>query len=112
MAKLRWFGTEKVPRRFKKYILGRKIPKYKLKKMLSEVTLGEPIKTMYEDREIKPYGQFCPKCGCTAYYGTGNRVEYPEHWESFYCLRCDVKVAEIDNSPFVHVLECDGFKFD
>ena len=31
---------------------------------------------------------------------------YPEHWEFFHCARCGNVVGYIDNSPFIHALEC------
>ena len=73
--------------------------------MLDSVELGDPITTMYERRKILPYA-FCPNCGCKEYKGTGNMSVYPEHWEEFNCLRCYNLVAYIDNSPFIHALEC------
>lgn len=95
---------EKVPRKHKKIILGRRMSKRKIKSLISQLRFGSPIKTMYERREIFPYA-FCPKCGCKEYKGTGNMTEYPEHWEYFHCLRCKYIVGEIDNSPFYHSLE-------
>jgi len=96
----------KMSRKNKKRLLDRKIDKCKLRKMLSETIIGNHIKTMYEIVSFKPHGVFCPKCGETGYIGSGNMTEYPEHWEKFYCLRCSNIVGYIDNSPFVHALEC------
>lgn len=96
---------EKIPRKAKKSILGTKMPKSKITRLLKSVRLGEPIKTMFERREIYPYA-FCPKCGCKDYVGHGNRAGYPEHWESFTCIKCHNLVGYIDNSPFIHALEC------
>jgi len=95
---------EKNPRKIKKRILGRRLSKSKLKKLIMSVCVVKTFKSMYETPIIKPY-LFCPKCGCKELVGTGNMAEYPEHWEYFKCLRCRYQVAEIDNSPFVHVLE-------
>ena len=78
---------EKLPRKIKKYILGRKLNKSKLRKLLSSVVVKESCKTMYERPVVEPY-LFCPKCGCKDYIGTGNRTDYPEHWEYFHCIRC------------------------
>ncbi len=64
---------------------------------------------MYESVDVFPY-LFCPNCGCTQYKSTGNMTTYPEHWENFYCLRCEYHVAVIDNSPFVHALECENYE--
>jgi hypothetical protein len=102
---------DKFPRKLKKKILGRLLSKTQLKKLLSQVKLGEPIRTMYDRRSISPYA-FCPKCGCRHYYGTGNLTCYPEHWERFHCLRCNNIVGYIDNSPFIHALECADDNYD
>ena len=102
----------KLPRKIKKQFLGRKINKSKLKQMLKETIVGEPIRTMYERVEFTPHGEFCPKCGCKHYYGSGNRTAYPEHWEYFYCARCSNVVGYIDNSPFIHALECSHNNYD
>ena len=102
---------EKVPRKIKKAILGKRINKSKLKRLLLSVTLGKPIKTMYERRDIFPYA-FCPNCGCREYVGTGNLTTYPEHWEKFNCIRCRKLVGYIDNSPFIHALECAHNNYD
>lgn len=102
---------EKVPRKFKKAFLGKKFSKNKLRKLLATVRIGTRTTTMYHASEIYPY-QFCPKCGCLHYYGTGNKTSYPEHWEYFYCLRCNHTVAYIDNSPFIHALECPEWDYN
>lgn len=94
-----------IPRKMKKKILGKKMGSSKLNQLLKSVKIGEPIETMFETRDIYPY-EFCPKCGCKESYGSGNLTEYPEHWEKFYCLRCKNIVGYIDNSPFIHALEC------
>lgn len=102
----------RIPRKLKKAILGEKINKGILRKMLAKTVVGEPIKTMYERVEFTPFGEFCPKCGEPGYIGTGNRTEYPEHWETFRCLRCRTVVGYIDNSPFIHALECKDNNYD
>jgi hypothetical protein len=97
----------KNPRRLKKKVLGTKISKNKLRKLLASVRIiTHHGRTMFSRDwlEIYPY-YFCPKCGCKEFEGSGNMAEYPEHWEEFNCLRCRYQVAEIDNSPFCHVLE-------
>lgn len=99
---LRW--GDRIPRKAKKAILGLKISSCALNRLLKSVKVLETFKTMYETPNIYPY-LFCHKCGHTGYYGTGNMTEYPEHWEDFNCFRCHAKVAYIDNSPFVHILE-------
>lgn len=95
---------EKVPRKAKKLMLGKKIPKSRIKDMLKKVEVLYFAKTMWENPVISPH-IFCPKCGCIHDYGTGNMADYPEHWEHFKCLRCGYLVGMIDNSPFQHVLE-------
>lgn len=102
-------NRERLPRKIKKRVLGRKLSKSKLKRLLKTVEVIVSCKTMYQTPIIKPY-LFCPKCGCRDYVGTGNRTSYPEHWEYFHCSRCWNVVAGIDNSPFVHALESKDFE--
>lgn len=106
------YERDKLPRKLKKYALGKKMRRGKLRRMLDETILGPPITTMYERREFHPHGAFCPNCGHAAYYGTGNQTSYPEHWEYFYCLKCHAVVGYIDNSPFIHALECKEFDYN
>ena len=94
-----------IPRKTKKALLGNRMSKSKLRTLLASVKIGKPTTTMYESSEIEPY-EFCPNCGCTLMFGSGNLTAHPEHWEKFYCGRCNDIVAYIDNSPFVHALEC------
>lgn len=101
----------KLSRKVKKQVLGSRLNKKKLNKLLASVTLGDPIKTMYERRKILPFA-FYPKCGCTDYIGSGNLTSYPEHWEKFKCIRCNNLVGYIDNSPFIHALECADNDYD
>lgn len=96
---------EKLPRKIKKRFLGLRINKTKIKKLLKSVEIVAEARTMYEFPVIKPY-MFCPHCGCTEMYGTGNKAYYPEHWEYFYCCKCKNVVGYIDNSAFIHALEC------
>jgi len=103
------YNGEKLPRKIKKYILGKKISKSKLNRLLKSVEIIEHAKTMYDSPIIKPY-LFCPECGCTEMWGTGNKTIHPEHWEHFYCISCNNLVAIIDNSPFIHALECKDFE--
>jgi hypothetical protein len=102
---------QRIPRRVKKRVFGKRMRKQVLQRLLDVVELGPPIRTMYERREAN-VGLFCPFCGYRGYRGGGNRAEYPEHWESFYCLRCGSRVGYIDNSPFVHALECKKNDYD
>jgi Fe2+ or Zn2+ uptake regulation protein len=94
----------RLPRKLKKRVLGKRISGATVRRWLRELRVYEPAKTMYESAVVHPH-LFCPNCGCTEMRGTGNKTFYPEHWECFYCLRCGRQVAEIDNSPFIHVLE-------
>ena len=102
-----------LPRKVKKKLYGKKMSRGKLRQLLDLVTIGTPSKTMYVLSDINPY-PFCPCCGFIGMRGTGNKTQYPEHWEYFYCLRCGFQVGYIDNSPFVHALECKeyGYKLD
>lgn len=102
----------KLPRKLKKRILDRPVRKSRLRKMLRETRVGEPIRTMYERVEFTPHGAFCPRCGERGYYGSGNMTSYPEHWEVFKCNRCNSTVGYIDNSPFIHALECADNNYD
>lgn len=95
---------DKVPRKWKKKVLGKRLGSGTLSVLLSKVKVISSAKTMYETPKVEPY-MFCPKCGCTQDYGTGNMTTYPEHWEIFKCLRCRSVVGGIDNSPFYHVLQ-------
>lgn len=102
---------DKIARKPKKRILGFRLSKSKLRKLLSSVKIGVKSKTMYETSEIHPF-LFCPKCGCKSDFGTGNLTSYPEHWEKFHCTRCKNIVGYIDNSPFIHALECAENDYD
>lgn len=94
---------DKLPRKAKKSLLGKRLSSSKLRRMIKGVTVGKQSETMYE-AEILP-NAFCPNCGCTEMHGSGNMATYPEHWEIFKCDRCNSPVAYIDNSPFRHILE-------
>lgn len=96
---------EKLPRKVKKYVLGKKMSKSKLNRLLKSVVVKSSADTMYDAPEILPH-PFCPNCGCTGEIGSGNLTSYPEHWEKFYCIRCHEITAYIDNSPYIHALEC------
>lgn len=104
-------SQEKLPRKIKKHILGKLMSKCKLNRLLDSVTIGRGASTMFETADIQPY-TFCPNCGCTKLRGGGNMSVHPEHWERFYCLRCNAVVGYIDNSPFIHALECKENDYD
>ena len=100
---------EKVPRKFKKEILGKRLNKTKIRKKIQDFEVLEDAKSISNGAHYS-HEPFCPECGCTEYRGTGNMVPYPEHYENFFCLRCNYQVATIDNSPFMHCLEFDDLK--
>ena len=102
---------ERMPRKIKKKILGKRMSNGKLKQLLKTVQIISQAKTMHENPVIKPY-TFCPHCGCTGMIGSGNMTTYPEHWETFKCIRCNKIVGYIDNSPFSHALEYPDFNYD
>jgi len=100
-------AKDKLPRKVKKVLLGRKIGSATLNKMVKSIICSYRPKTMFEMPEFN-HDTFCPKCGCKSMHGTGNMAHYPEHWERFNCDRCGYLVGNIDNSPFYHVLEFGG----
>lgn len=106
-----YFYGSKIPRKIKKKMIGKKMGRGKLRRLLNSVVIGEPTRTMYETPNVTPY-LFCPKCGEPGYVGGGNKTEYPEHWEDFKCLRCRTVVGYIDNSPFIHALQCKDNNYD
>jgi len=92
----------RIPRKLKKKYLGSKLNKTKLRKLINSVEIVHNHPNDHID--ILPY-EFCPKCGCKGSSGTGNMASYPEHWEIFYCNRCNSATGSVDNSRFVHILE-------
>lgn len=101
------FG-DRLPRRTKKAILGKRMSKGKLKKLLKTVKVIKGADSIYDAPIIEPYA-FCPHCGCDLMIGEGNGSDYPEHCEYFSCARCHEIVGYIDNSPFIHALECEDY---
>lgn len=99
---------DRLPRKTKKRVLGKKVSRTELKAKVKACVFVSHGKTMYERPKLANGELFCPKCGCEKTYSTGNMVIYPEHCEYFQCLRCSFVVAQIDNSPFIHVLEQGG----
>lgn len=93
---------EKIPRKAKKAILGNKMSRTKLRQRIDAVRITERIRTIYDGFGLSD--AFCLECGCEKYTRSGNRVAYPELWETLYCARCGNEVAEADNSPYYHVL--------
>lgn len=101
---LAFLNGEKIPRKAKKSLLGKRLNKQKIGKILSNLQVLEVAKTMY-DRPVFNVPWICPKCGCERRRTTGNMTSYPEHWENIYCLRCNHLIAFIDNSPYIHCFE-------
>jgi hypothetical protein len=85
-------NDEHVPRWAKKQLLGKKLSKTKLRKLVK--TYKEGDKT------------FCPYCGCKMQWSTNNMASYPERWVKCFCLRCGELVEVSDNSPYYHILDC------
>ena len=104
------FG-DRLPRKIKKEILGKKISKTKLKAKLKYISDSE--QSLFEmwnnDNSFNP---FCPICGCEVSYTIHHSVEYPEVWNEDFCGRCGNKVGCQDNSKPYHVLELEDFCFD
>lgn len=102
---------EKLPRKVKKHIIGKKIIKKKLKNKLRQIVESEKDATqMLIDGEID--NLFCPICGCEESYIVNHYCEYPEVYLEAFCARCGNKVEMQDNSPCYHVLDIKGFSFD
>ncbi|MEV2911439.1 hypothetical protein ABNF65_23245 [Paenibacillus larvae] len=102
------FGQiQRVSRKTKKAILGRKLNKREMKKRLANVVVSKnkyPMEATISDR-------FCPKCGCEKTRSTENMAGYPDLWVRVYCLRCGFLVEQADNSPFYHALEYPEYDY-
>jgi hypothetical protein len=98
-----YLDADRLSRKDKKNRIGRKLNRNKLRKLLKSIKIIESGDN-YHSNEILPY-PFCPKCGCTNTYSTGNMAPYPERWVEIFCARCDHFVECSDNSPFYHCLE-------
>lgn len=97
----------KLPRKLKKKIFGKKIKRKVLKKMLSEVRI---VENKYpQSADILPFS-FCPKCGCEYTKIVDHNVEYPEIWYDVYCLKCGYNVGGADNSSYSHCLEDEEYR--
>lgn len=96
---------EKLSRREKKALFGKRIGEGKLRKAFKALQITKYPRTLREEYEFTGVNDlFCPNCGCISVRSTGNMTSHPEYWEYYYCLRCGMEVGTIDNSPFVHVL--------
>lgn len=101
---------ERVPRKFKKAYLGRRLSRSKLRKMLANVQII-PATNGHDMATILPK-EFCPKCGCEQVrMHSHDGVWYPERWVSGYCMRCNFHVLESDNSPYFHCLELKEYNY-
>lgn len=100
------FGFEtRMPRKIKKRLLGKRLNKSRLKKLLDSVRIIDHGDSGSHEVEILPYS-FCPKCGCRQVRFVNMGVEYPERWVKIFCARCNFLVEMSDNSPYIHCLEC------
>lgn len=100
----RIYSGEKVPRKIKKAILGLRLNKKELKKMIKNTNIVEysPYNNGYKYKY--PDKHFCPYCGCVFIDCTGNMAEYPEEYVISYCLRCGEKVSVSDNGYRWHAI--------
>jgi hypothetical protein len=98
------YNGENVSRKTKKFFLGLKLSKSKIKRKIKHFKVFYHAKNLTEE-SLFNMQLFCPNCGCTLTRSTGNMVDYPEIWDIVYCLRCNTRVAEADNSTYTHVLE-------
>lgn len=103
--------NEKVPRKMKKAVLGRRLNKTKLRRKLRRVQVI--LNTYPQPATILPE-TFCPLCGCTESAGGGELCisdDSRDTCQQGYCLRCGFLVWEVDNSPMVHCLEWPEFDY-
>ena len=94
-------------RKAKKALFGRRINRSKLFRYYQQIVFIEHPRTIYDSILFicpGPEALFCPRCGCVAMDSVDNFAQYPEMWIEFYCSRCGLKVGDIDNSPFFHLL--------
>lgn len=103
--------NRKLPRKLKKFWLGRKENRRQLNALLDNVKIIPSKKPGYLAAEIKPF-EFCPKCGCSASRSTENLAGYPECYIQSFCARCGFLVAVVDNSPRIHCLTYKEFKYE
>lgn len=84
--------SDRIPRKKKLAILGRKPSKKKIKETIKQYTLEE-------------FGTICPKCTGMASYFISHPVEYPEIWREQFCLRDHTLMAYADNCEWTRVLD-------
>jgi hypothetical protein len=102
---------ERIPRKVKKWYLGKKVNKSKLRKLLKSVVVVPAENDSRDGPEILPY-TFCPRCGCKESTNSGNMAMYPEYYIHYNCQRCGFLVGLVDNSRFVHALECAEYDYN
>lgn len=95
---------ERIPRKLKKAIFGKRMKRSKLRALLESVTTTEAEYDGHKYTKVEPF-EFCPCCGCTLTHGGDNRAQYPEVWRTYYCLKCFFPVATEDNGPYTHCLQ-------
>ena len=91
----------KLSRREKKWYLGKKLTKSKIRRKLETLKV---VHHKYPEQYEFPDGQFCPNCGCERTRTVYHYVEYPEVWWQEFCARCGLEVGGQDNSAYAHVL--------
>ena len=91
----------KISRKKKKTLLGRKIPKSSLKKLIRVCVSHMKGKIIYESREVFPY-PFCPKCGCKSQTTYGPVSGDPESLQQHDCSRCAYTVAQQGLGEYYH----------
>lgn len=100
-------GIEFLSRKEKKYYIGTKLNKNKIRRRLAEMIIY-----IDENGDITDYSDhFCPECGCEVAKSTGNSVPYPEVFERVLCMRCGFLMGEADNSPHHSFFELDDGEY-
>jgi len=96
-------NSNKLPRKTKKLLLGRKLNKSKLRKRIASIKiLTASLENGYS--WSVPSECFCPYCGCDSARTGPMLAGYPEVYYYSYCLRCNRAVGCADNSQFIHFL--------
>ena len=98
------YQGEKLSRRVKKIMFGKKPSRKALRLRIERATLVtiKPFENSYTYEW--PDDDFCPYCGCEDTRSTGNMTAYPEEWRIEFCRRCDAKVSTHDNGEVWHAL--------
>lgn len=89
---------ERVPRKLKLKLIGRKLRSKAIKKKMNDFMSLAPLdRTRYEF--------FCPKCGGSVSYLLSYPVEYPDEYNELFCLRDHELIGCQDNSPWYSAIE-------